>query len=88
MKHWTDSTLSLIDRASTRLGPLDSLLDKLVEKVVPTTTAAACAGSECVYSECTDIRCGHGMVGYHLYSTAPRGCEYGIITCRVQACFC
>jgi len=88
MKTLTDSTLSLINRVCTKLGPLSFLLDKAVEKVAPTTTASACAGSECVYTECTDVRCGHHMVGYFLYSTAPRGCEQGIITCKVASCFC
>lgn len=88
MNNLTNSTLNAIDRASAKLGPLSSLLDKIVERVVPTTTASACAGSECVYTECSNVRCGHGMVGYYLYSTAPHGCEQGIITCRVASCFC
>ena len=88
MKNLTNSTFSAIDRASSKLGPLSSLLDKVVERVVPSVTASACPGSECVYITCTNIRCGHHMVGYYNYSTAPRGCENGIITCRVQACIC
>jgi hypothetical protein len=35
MKHLTDSMLSAIDRAYSKLGLLNSLLDKLVERVVP-----------------------------------------------------
>ncbi len=88
MKHLTDSTLNVIDHASNKLGPLSALLDKLVERVVPTTTAAACAGSRCVYSTCTQNQCGHHWMGYLYYSTAPRGCQNGIYTCRVMSCFC
>ena len=88
MKHLTDSTLGAIDRASSKLGPLSTLLDRFVARVVPATTASACAGSECAYTTCTDVRCGNFLVGYFLYSTAPHGCQEGIITCRVASCFC
>jgi hypothetical protein len=88
MKHLTDSTLSALDHASAKLKLFSSLLDKFVERVVPPVTASACSGSKCAYTTCTDVRCGHHMVGYYLYSNRPRGCESGIITCRVQACFC
>jgi hypothetical protein len=88
MNNLTDTTLSLIDRASTKLGPFSALLDKIVEKVVPTTTAAACAGSLCVYTTCTQNQCGHHWMGYYYYSTAPHGCQEGIYTCSVMSCFC
>lgn len=88
MKNLSDSTLSVIDRASSKFGLLSTLLDKVVEKVVPITTASACAGSECVFTTCTSIRCGHFLAGFHYFSTAPRGCEQGIYTCRVSSCFC
>lgn len=88
MKHLTDSALNLIDRASSKLGLLSTLLDAVVEKIVPTATASACAGAVCVFTTCTDIHCGHLLVGYRYFSTAPHGCELGIYTCSVSSCFC
>lgn len=88
MNNLADSTLRVIDRASSKLGPLSALLDKLMEKVVPTTTAAACGGSRCEPLHCTNIRCGHFLAGYYYWSTAPRGCEQGIYTCKQTVCIC
>jgi len=86
MKNGPDSTLSVIDRASSKLGPISSLLDKIVERVVPTVTASACRGSYC-FTACGG-RCGHFLAGTAYYSTAPRGCEQGIYTCSVSGCLC
>lgn len=44
MKSVTDSTLRIIDHASSKLGPISSLLEKLLKRVVPTATASACIG--------------------------------------------
>jgi hypothetical protein len=88
MNDLSQIAVNAIQRASDKLGPVSALLDKLAETLVPHVTASACAGSECVYETCTNIRCAHGMVGYHYYSTAPRGCQQGIYTCRVASCFC
>lgn len=87
MKTLTNSTLRTIDRAISKLGPLSFLLDKIVERVAPVATASACAGSFCK-TTCTNVRCGHFLVGYSYYSTAPRGCEQGIYTCSVRFCTC
>jgi hypothetical protein len=86
MQHLTDSTLSLIDRTTSKLGPFSSLLDKIVERVVPSVTASACAGSFC--KTVCGPRCAHGFAATSYYSTAPRGCEQGIYTCSVHGCFC
>lgn len=86
MQHLTDSTLNFIDRTTSKLGPLGSLLDKIVERVVPSVTASACGGSFC--KTVCGPRCGHGYASTSYYSTAPRGCEGGIYTCYVKGCLC
>lgn len=88
MKHLTDSALNLIDRASSKLGPLSTLLDAVVEKIVPTVTASACAGAVCAFTTCTNVHCSHFFVGTRYFSTAPHGCEFGIYTCSVSFCGC
>ncbi len=86
MKHLTDFTLSAIDRTTSKSGLFSALLDKLIERVVPMTTGAACGGSFC--QTVCGARCGHGFASTSYYSTAPRGCEQGIYTCSVKACVC
>ncbi|HLW00311.1 MAG TPA: hypothetical protein VKT82_16720 [Ktedonobacterales bacterium] len=39
MNNRTDSVLRVVDRTDSKPGLLSALLDKFVEKVVPTTTA-------------------------------------------------
>ena len=87
MKRLTDSTLSVIDHASPKLSPPSTLLDKLVEKVVPTVTAAACPGALCS-EPCTNFRRSHFMVGYRYYSPNPAGCLGHFYTCKVTFCAC
>jgi len=89
MKHLTDSTLSAIDRASSKLGPLSSLLDKFVEKVVPTVTASACSGVFCGAFCDTTIQCNsqHLKYGHYYYSSLRYGCSSGI-TCTIRFCGC
>ena len=90
MKHLTDSTLSAIDRASAKLGLLSSLLDKFVERVVPTVTASACAGINCGSFCDTTIQCNsqHRTRGHTYYSTVFNGCRYGYYTCTITFCGC
>jgi hypothetical protein len=90
MKHLTDSTLSVIDRASSKLGPLSSLLDKLVERVIPTTTAAACSGAFCGAFCDTVQRCNsaHLTYGHYRYGFNSRSCQEGIIKCSIRFCGC
>ena len=45
-----DKLLSLVDQATSRVGALNTVLDRLVERVVPQTAAAACGGSLCTVS--------------------------------------
>jgi len=89
MKHLTDSTLNIIDRASSKLGPLSSLLDKLVERVIPTTTAAACSGAYCGAVCDTVQRCNsdHLTYGHYLYGFNSRSCP-DMIKCTVRFCGC
>jgi hypothetical protein len=89
MKHLTDSTLSVIDRASSKLGPLNSLLDKLVERVIPTTTAAACQGVPCGSFCDTHQTCsGHLTYGHSYYATSSNACIVANYSCSVRFCGC
>ncbi len=87
MQTLIDFTLRAIEYAITKSGHLNFLLDKIVARVALVAPASACGGSFCKTS-CTNVRCGHFMVGYSYYSTAPRGCEQGIYTCSVRICTC
>jgi hypothetical protein len=90
MKHLTDSTLNVIERASSKLGPLSSLLDKVVERVVPATTASACLGALCKTTCDTVQRCNaqHLTYGHKHYSNHVNGCLNKIYTCSVRFCGC
>lgn len=90
MKHLTESTLSVIDRASAKLGPLSSLLDKFVERVVPTTTASACFGIFCEAACDTGQRCNanHRTYGHYYYATSPSHCTQGKWSCITRFCGC
>jgi hypothetical protein len=90
MKHLTDSTLSAIEHARSKLGPLSSVLDKFVERMVPTVTASACSGVKCGSFCDTTIQCNsqHLTYGHTYYSTVFNGCRYGYYTCYVRFCGC
>jgi hypothetical protein len=89
MKHLTDSTLNIIDRASSKLGPLSSLLDKLVERVIPTTTAAACQGVPCGPLCDTHQACsGHVTYGHYYYARSSNDCINAHYFCSVRFCGC
>ena len=88
MKTLTDSTLSAIERASSKLGPFSSLLDKIMERVLPTVTASACSGTHCA-TTCTNIICGHHMALVSFWSSSPAECRRGHHTCSfVVSCTC
>lgn len=90
MKHLTDSTLSVIDRATAKLGPLNALLDKLVERVIPTTTAAACSGVFCgLWCDTADECAGYlKFYGHYRYATSTYNCNHGIYSCKALFCGC
>lgn len=90
MKHLTNSTLSALDRASTKLGPLNSLLDKLVERVIPTATAAACQGVLCG-SFCDTVQTcnsAHLTYGHRYYAISSNNCIVGNYSCSARFCGC
>jgi len=87
MKNFTDSALSIVDRASSKLGPLSSLLDTFVERVVPNVSASACTGALCKET-CSGVRCGHFLVGHRFYSINAAGCNNHFYTCVASFCGC
>lgn len=88
MKHLSDSTLDLIDRASSKLGPLSDGLDKLVERVVPTVTASACGGTHCK-TVCTNIICAHRLARVAFYASSQTNCNLQKYNCSVTVdCLC
>jgi hypothetical protein len=90
MKHLTESTLSAVDRASAKLGPLSSLLDKFVERVVPTMTASACFGMFCESACDTVQRCNanHRTYGHNYYARSSSDCTNGNWSCIIRFCGC
>jgi hypothetical protein len=47
-----DTLLSQVDHLTGRLGPLTTLLDTLVSRIAPTTTAKACGGNVFCHRAC------------------------------------
>jgi hypothetical protein len=59
MKHRTDSTLNAIDRFSHKLGPVNTLLNEIVDRFIPKATVQACGGTICGRRCLSPLRCGH-----------------------------
>lgn len=73
-----NTVLSTVDHLVSRVRPLSSLLDRIVEKIVPSTTAAACGCTYLCYTECIAINGGHYIAKY--CSDEP-SCDQ--IACRI-----
>lgn len=55
MNKQTDMALSVIDRFVNQLGPINLLIDFVLDKIIPKTTAKAChSGNKC-YSSCSGL---------------------------------
>lgn len=59
--------LDAIDGLTLRINPLSLLLDRIVEKLVPHMTAAACSGYFC-YSNCVRIGGNQRIVDYYSFT--------------------
>ncbi|HET8840263.1 MAG TPA: hypothetical protein VFN35_02295 [Ktedonobacteraceae bacterium] len=60
MSTFTNSTLNTLDRFSHKLGPVNTLLNKIMDRFVPQATAHACTpGGGLVGVQCINVRCGH-----------------------------
>ncbi len=53
MQTFTDTLLSKFDSAIRQLGPVNTLIDKVVSRVAPTVEAKACSGYGCRIVACT-----------------------------------
>ena len=82
-----DKLLSLVDQATSRFGVFNTVLDRVVERVVPQTTAAACGGVFCGAFACVGMNtiCEHDLPPSQsyaaIYSSSQTGCYYHNITC-------
>ena len=84
MNNVSDFMLRVLDRASSKLGPISSLLDKLVERVVPAGTASACGGYLC-RTYC-GLKCGPDRwERFRWFAPSPSECSHA---CVVQDCGC
>ncbi|GHO57271.1 hypothetical protein [Ktedonobacter robiniae] len=82
MQTFTDSILNTLDRISKK----SSLLDRLTERLLPTTTAQACGGYLC-YDTCANLRCGHYDTAYRqFWATTISNCNAGNYSCTSSVC--
>lgn len=87
MHTFTDSALSALDRLSSKPGPLNSLISRIAERIVPTVTAHACGGYLCKEG-CTNNRCGHLMAYVKHYAVSVNACVHGNYNCQTVQCIC
>lgn len=84
-----NTVLSVVDRFTHKLGPVNSLVEKLVERIVPQQAASACGGVLC-YSVCSGAACGNygETLHYHYYAANAGGCIYEQYICISTPCDC
>ena len=88
MRTFTDSVLSVADSISGKLGPVTVLLEGIVERIVPQTTAQACGGVPC-YDECVGPCGPYGTEYYTVYySPTVQDCNNGYTPCYTRTCSC
>jgi hypothetical protein len=88
MRHFTDSTLSALDRLSGKCGPLSSLINVIAERIAPTVTAQACGGVFC-FGTCSRILCDNGTrAHFRYYASSAANCAAGHYNCDTVQCTC
>jgi hypothetical protein len=90
MNTMMDTLLSHVDKAASRLGPVDGAVAKVAARVLPRATAKACGGVYC-WSQCTAYQPADCIYGYsyreYIY-VAPSidDCNAGRNICIDNAC--
>jgi hypothetical protein len=77
MNIFSNNLLSTVHHLSTRLGPVMTLFDGLLERITPKTTAQACGGYYCsIVCESCCSNCGGDYKSwtYYRYTQFP-GCN-------------
>jgi len=80
MNGLTDIVLTTVDRFSSRLGPVNTLVDRILNRIAPHTTARATCSSP--YTICSGSVCGAIRVPTKLrcYAEGNCGC-FGVGCC-------
>jgi len=88
MRTFTDTVLSVTDTISGKLGFVTTLIETVVERIAPQTTAQACSGLPCV-DYCQGV-CNHFGERYHTtyYATTVANCNSGHYNCNTSTCSC
>ncbi len=84
-----NSILSIIDHFTHKLGLVNSLVEKLVERIVPQQTASACGGVLC-YAPCSNSTCDSygATLRTHYYAQNAGSCYYEQYICSFTTCDC
>lgn len=84
MNHFNDRVLSTVDQVSQHLKPLNTLLNKIVDHVVPQAKAQACGGGVYMGGGCTSMPCNFSGEWFtYWYVTYWSNGNY-----CYEACFC
>jgi hypothetical protein len=89
MKTWSDSIVTLAAHLGEHLGPVTTVIDGIVDRLVGKHEAQACGGTFC-YNFCSANLCGGNYVSikYSYYSTSQTGCNYAYYICVDSSCSC
>ena len=89
-----ETLLSLSERLSRKLNPIDAFLQQVVNRVLPHATVQACSGygciSYCEYAPRGSFCDSMWLYGYYIhYASSFTACEYGQLDgCRVWTGTC
>ena len=87
----TDKLLSMVDHLTRQGGPLNVLIDTLVSRIAPATTAQACGGNffcgtTCGFASNCFSTADDGT--FALYAATPPQCDVGPYTRCFAHCGC
>lgn len=88
-----ETMLTLVERLSRKLTPLDTFVQRVMTRILPHTTVQACSGYAC-YSGCAspplDSFCWSLALPEEVlyYSSSFTACEYGVVDCNVPTGNC
>jgi len=89
MKNWNDSLIALTGRLSESLGPVNTLIDTMTDRLLGKQIAQACTGYACA-PECLPYLCSSTKQVrrqlYVPYVNTP--CTFANANCTVSTCNC